>query len=78
MRRALFNDDRLLSSLLDAILYTFDNVVTPWWAVRTIPLSISEKHATNLTLLIEKPLDMNRRLQAYIAWEKKQANEKII
>ena len=40
MRRALFLDDRLLSALLDAILYTYDNVVIPWWAARTMPLKI--------------------------------------
>ena len=53
MRRALFSDDRLLSALLDAILLTYENVVTPWWAARTIPMRVSDKHSQPLTFLVE-------------------------
>ena len=53
MRRALFSDDRLLTALLDPILLTYENVVTPWWAARTIPMRVSDKHSQPLTFLVE-------------------------
>lgn len=78
MRRALFSDDQLLSALLDAILFTYENVVIPWWAARTIPIRVSDKHSHSLTLLVEPLPEVKKRLGRYCEWERKQANEKII
>jgi hypothetical protein len=78
MRRALFSDDRLLSALLDAILLTYENVVTPWWAARTTPMRVSDKLSHSLTLLVEPLPDVKKRLGRYCEWEKKQVKEKVI